>query len=461
MKLPRTKSYSDITWVYLPLLTVCYLTYILGYRQIHSFVTVHVVFLGLALILMLSPQRTSRFFPRENRLSWPLWFGGITGFVSLLSGYFYFAHHFFETVLTIDKPDSLGSTLLSTPLFIRELFPFALIALFAVILQYVYSKERHSAKFTVCLYPLFHAKEHSDVGTFCNTMTRTATFFSLCMPLVLIGLSCLSLYMHLSQTSLPIGMNVTTLFAVSLIFWLVHHPKWQSFFNEMIEYKCPPLFTVLIMLFFIIALFIFALNVFQLFFTQNTINYHFSSPTWWVPFIDITNTLLALNLIPLASLLIAIMSRGYRVWEIILATLLIPALMMILNRFPISWVDLSFLNNPENISLGLLLCSFLLLVIFLRPSIMTAIWRGVFPVSITLEVRKSAIYIRSLFIFAIGFIGVFWVTGVYIVSSVLMLLSYTTVLLIMASVIYWLWTLKMGFQKPIPAKELALDSMTI
>ncbi len=437
MKVHRT-HHSVATYVYLPLTVGYLLMYFFQPAQLPSIRTAHWVFLALTVLFLISPQRKKRFGAVENRLPWPKWLVCITGFVSLMECFFYFTQVFIDQVLTINKPASLP---LSTSISFFEqggLYPWALIALFTLTIQHVYTGQQSSVFFSRCLQPIFDIKDHSNLGIYCNQHLRTTNFAALCSALTFIGLASLTLFMHFTGLHLSVGLNLVTMIATTVLFSLATYTRWISGFNWLIQYHCPPLLALLLMV--SSAMLILAIPLAGLPYLPNTqvINYQIFNPSAWPLFYGITTLFLALCWVPLASATLAILSRGYCAWQTITAILLVPFLTTVVNQIKPSWQTSLSLNDPTIVAIALIACSCVLLWFFLRPAIVLAVWRAIYPLNIELRDGKPVMYIRTIITTSIGMIALYWGTGVYLGALALSALALGPLLLIMLAVFYWI-----------------------
>lgn len=370
-------------------------------------------------------------------MPWPKWLLCVTGFVGLLQSYFYFNRVFIDQVLTINKPASLALTTQLSTLQEGGLFPWALITLFTITLQRVYMEQRDSVFFSRCIQPIFNVKDHSSIGRYCNQHIRTTIFVALCSALTFIGLASLALFMHEFNIVLSTGLNLVSMVATTALFSVLMYTRWMSFFNLLIQYRCPALLALLIMLF--SALGVLALSLIGLAQLPNApqIQYHIFNPSAWTLFYQISTLFLMLCWVPLASATLALLSRGYSIGQIVVAIFLVPVLTNSLNHFNPSWLSLPLFNDPAVVSSGLILCSLMLLGLFLRSKVLLAVWRGIFPLNVTLKEGRPVMYIRTLVTTAIAMIALYWGTGVYLGTLALSGLTLGPLLLIMLAVCYW------------------------
>jgi hypothetical protein len=430
MKIYRT-AYSLVTLVYLPLFAVYLLLYLFGNQQLLGFRQVHWVFLILALLTLVSPLRKTRFGAEQDQLPWPKWLLSITGFISVLSGYFYFSHRFLGEVLTISKPTQLPSTAFFDPLQSGGFFPWALIGLFAIALQRVYGEKKNTGLFSDFLGPLFNTTQHNNIGKYCNTYVRITIFFSLSLPFVFIGLAGLYLFMHFSNIPLPIGISVQTLFVTSVLFYVINFSQWPLFLNWLMKIRCSILAGMLILLCSGVVLLAILLASIQALPLSIQVHYSPFNPAAWPVLWEMLDIFIALSWLPVASTTIAALSRGYRTDQIMVATLSVPIVLTLLSASQSAFAKGLTINNPVNISIALVACSVALLLIFLRASIITALWRGAFFGSLLLKQRKPILYLRSLLVASMGLIGIFWVTGIYVITLLVTAFTLSSALLIM------------------------------
>lgn len=413
--------------VYIPLFALYLLVYLFKKQELLGFQLVHWVFIAIALSLLVSPKRKESYPCGNKKLPWPLWLIGTTGFVSLLYSFFYFGHRFLSEVLTINKPIDLPTI---PPLASGGLFPWALVALFAIILQRVYFTNKNTGLISDCLEPIFDISQHSNVGKYCNTYLRLTIFFAMLLPLFFIGSIILFFFTQYRGLTLSPGINMQNIFASTILFYVINFSQWQLSFNWLMKKKFPTLLSMLIVLFSAMILLVLLVSGAQLLPLSYVINYYPFDPTVWNTVLDMLDIFIALSWLPIASSTIAVLSRGYRNDQIIIATLFVPLLTQF---YTIS--DLIF-NNTQ-IAIILLWCSILLLMIFLKDSLVTLVSRGVFPTSFSMRQRKPTLYLRSLLITTIAFIGIFWVTGIYLISLLVSAFTITTALLIMSLVIHY------------------------
>jgi hypothetical protein len=435
MKVYRT-PYSLLFYVYLPLFALYIFLYFFEYQQLLAFRMVHWVFLGLALVLLISPQRKLRSSPPQERLPMLKWLFSLCGFVSILSGFFYCTQHFFDQAFTLNNSALLPQTMSENLLLDGSLFPWALIALFAVQLQRVYSNPHHNGLFSRCMIPIFNSIDHSNIAGYCNAYIRYTLFVSLCMLPAMIGVAGLVVFMHFSQIHLTTGLNLITTLATCSVFCVINFSRWPVYFNTLIKYRCPLVLGLLIMLISaltMLALFLYGINNLP---HGANISYPLFNPAAWPLFSKIFYTFVALCWVPLASAFIAIISRGYSAGQIILTTLTVPLITTLLNFFKSSLGIASQLENPIHIAIGLITCATLLLIIFLKPLAITAAWRGRMPLGIIVKTRKPMMYTRAILITSIGVIAIIWATGVYIVPLILTSFSLSSTLLIMIATSY-------------------------
>ncbi len=412
--------------VYIPLFALYLLVYLFKKQELLGFQLVHWVFIVIALSLLVSPKRKESYQCGNKKLPWPLWLIGTTGFVSLLYSFFYFGHRFLSEVLTINKPIDLPT---APPLASGGLFPWALVALFAITLQRVYFTNKNTGLISDCLEPIFNTSQHSNIGKYCNTYLRITIFFSLLLPLFFIGSIILFFCTQYSGLTISPGINMQNIFASTILFYVINFSEWQLSFNWLIKKRAPTFLSMLIVLFFTMILLVLLVAGTQLLPLSFVINYYPFDPTAWNTVLDMLDIFIALSWLPIASSTIAILSRGYRNDQIIIATLFVP----LLTQF-CTISDLIF-NNTQ-IAIILLCCSILLLMIFLKDSLVTLVSRGIFPTSFSMKQRKPTLYLRSLLITTIAFIGIFWVTGIYLITLLVSAFTITTALLIMSLVIH-------------------------
>lgn len=437
MKVHRT-HYSLATYVYLPLTFGYLFLYFFLTAALPAIRTVHWVFLALTLFILISPQRNERYGSRENRMPWPKWLLCVTGFVALLNSYFYFIRVFIDQVLSINKPATLA---LTTPLSTLQeggLFPWALVALFTITIQRVYTEKRGSFFFSRCIQPIFNVKDHSNIGQYCNQHIRSNIFVALCSALTFIGLASLALLMHEFKITLSTGINLVTMVATTVLFCVLFYTRWMSFFNLLIQYRCPALLALLIMLFSALGIMAFALIGLTSLPNLRHIQYELFNPASWTVFYQISTLFLVLCWLPLASATLALLSRGYCFWQIIAAIFLVPVFTSGLNYCKPSLFSSLRLTDPVVVSIGLILCSLALLWLYLRPTVLLAVWRGIFPLNVKLREGKPVMYIRTLVTTAIGMTALYWGTGVYLGTLALSGLTIGPLLLIMLAVCYWI-----------------------
>lgn len=426
MKIYRTRL-SLITTVYLPLFAIYLLLYLFKKQELLGFRSVHWVFLALSLAMLISPQRSESYNYDQKKLPWPTWLICMIGFVSLLSSYFYFSNIFLNNVLTINKPHDLPSLITIDTMHTGGLFPWAIFALFATALQRVYFTNKNAGLISDYLQPIFSTSQYNNIGKYCNTYLRITIFFSLLLPLFFIGLSILFFLMN--SVRLSSGISVQNLFITCVFFYIINFSRWQIVFNWLIKIGFPTLLAMIIFQSLAMSLLALLLIGIQSFPFSYDVHYYPFDPAMWNIVLEMLGIFMALSWAPLASSTIAILSRGYRKDQIILMTLLIPSLTLFL-KIP----EHSF--STKQIALILLICSILLLMIFLKNSFITSVSRGIFPSALTLKQRKPMLYLNSLQLTAITLVGIFWVTGIYLVALLVSAFALSSSLLIMASTLY-------------------------
>lgn len=425
MKVYRTQL-SLITTVYLPLFAIYLLLYLFMKQELLGFRTAHWLFLALACSVILSPQRKNSYHSDKKKLPGFVWFLSVSGFVSLLNSFFYLGHRFLGEVLTINKPIDLP------PLHSLSggLFPWALVALFAVISQVLFFRKGDPGLISECIKPVFNTTQHNEVGKYCNTYLRITIFFSLLIPLFFAGSVLLYFCTQYINIPLSYGINSQNLFATLVFFYLINFTQWQFLFNWLVKIGCPVLLGVILLLFSAMGALIILVATMHSLPLPYEIQYYPFDPSVWNIVLEILTIFIALSWVPLASSTIAILSRGYRVDQIIVATLLIPTISQLFT------LPQSFLGN-SHVAILLLCCSLLLLIIFLRESVIFPVSRGAFPKKFPIKKSKPILYLRSLTVTAIAFITIFWVTGIYLTTLLVSAFTITTTLLIMISIIHF------------------------
>lgn len=424
MKIYKTQL-SLITMVYLPLFAIYLFVYLFMKQELIGFKLVHWVFLALGIFLLVSPQRKDSFSTDKKKHAFPLWVIYITGFVGLLNSFFYFGHSFLNSVMMINKPIDLPHSIsIST----GGLFPWALVALFAITLQRTYFNNNTSGLISDCLIPIFNTSQHSEIGKYCNTYLRITIFFSLLLLLFFTGSVILYLCQQTINLPLPTGITIQNLLATSVFFYIINFSRWQFFFNWLIKIGCPTLIGMLLLLCSAMGLLVSLIAGANSLPLSFVVHYYPFDPSVWNIVLEMLNVFIALSWVPLASSTIAILSRGYRANQIIIVTLLIPVLTqyftppeITIEKFPVA--------------LLLLCCSILLLIIFTRDSLIATVSRGLFPTAFPINQSKPLFYLRSLLVTAAAFISIFWVTGIYLIALLVSAFTITSALLIMISVV--------------------------
>ncbi len=429
MKIYRTPTSVFLT-LYLPFFVLYTILYLFEYQQLLSLRTIHWLFLALALSLIISAQRNQHTPTEARALPWPLYLGAITGFVSLLCAYFYFCQLFLGKVLLINSHQTLTNPSFFNQLKNSGLFPWALVALFALTLQRTYNQEKGWGYFSHCLLPVFNSEILSEVGKYCNTTFRYPIIFSLATTLMSVGLAGLYLFSYFSDIPMLSGINLLTLFTSSILFYAITYSQWPQTINNLIKYRCPSLLSLLIMLIFGCAIFAAPTVLIQSLSDQKYLTVEYFNPAAWPLFYELASLFIVLTWVPLASATIAVISRGYAVWQIIGSTLLIPSLLMMSEKWEIP------LEN-STIAIALIICALALLILFFRPWVISHIWRGLFPTTMQPKQTTPVAYMQSLLVTSLTLIGIYWVADVYLITLILSAYTISATLMIMISVGYW------------------------
>ncbi len=428
MKLYHTSN-SSVLAIYFPLMAVFILLCFTATTQYANLHRAHWVFLILLIALLISPARSLRFGQRT--CASPKWFFTITGLISLLILFFYLGTAFFCQQLPIDQPADfvpLSSAFLLTQ---GGLCPWAVVALFAITLQKVCLKDHQPGLISSCLRNIFHTNEHEDVGKFINIYIRHVMLFALIMPIILSWFAVLHLVTSYYRIQLPLGINVVTMAVTTYIFWIMSYTRWVRGLNWLLDHRVPKLGGVMIMT----ASMVILLAGFTILGVHATAflnlpfkNYHFFNPDvlplLWKSF----NTFLVFGWVPIASAVIATVSRGYPVWQIILATMLVPVIsLFIIPAHPSTSLALN--------DIVLILLCLALLLIFYREKYLTNFLRGILPFPEEVKPRNTAMLSRTLLISSVTLLCIYWVLGIYGLYFILAIATTPALILIMLSIL--------------------------
>jgi len=416
MKLYHTSN-SSVLAIYFPLMAVFIVLYFFATTQYANLHRAHWVFLILVITLLISPARSLRFGKRT--CAWPTWLFSITGLISLLILFFYLGAAFLSPV--------------SNAFLLTEggLCPWAVVALFAITLQKVCLQDHQPGLISSCLRDFFHTNEHEDVGKFINIYIRHVMLFALIMPIILSLLAVLHLVISFYPFHLPLGINVVTMAVTTYIFWLMSFTRWARGLNWLLDHHVPKLCSVMIMTASMLILLagLSILGVYAAAFLQVPLqDYHFFNPAAWPLLWKSFNTFLVFCWVPIASAVIAVVSRGYPVWQIILATLFVPVIsLFVIPRHPYP--------APIMNDIFLIFVSLALLLIFYREKYLTNFLRGVLPFPDEVKPRNTAMLSRTLLISAVTLLCVYWVLGIYGLNFVLAIATTPALILIMLSIL--------------------------
>lgn len=428
MKLYHTSN-SSVLAIYFPLMAVFIVLCFFATTQYGNLHRAHWVFLILLITLLISPARSLRF--GERTCAWPKWLFSITGLISLLILFFYLGTAFFCQQFPIDQPTDyvpISSAFLLTE---GGLCPWAVVALFAITLQKVCLQDNQPGLISSCLRDFFHTNEHEDVGKFINLYLKHVMLFALIMPIILCWLAVLHLVVSFYPVHLPLGINVVTMAVTTYIFWIMSFTRWTRGLNWLLDHHVPKLASVMIMTASMVILLagLSILGVYVAAILQLPLqNYHFFNPTVWPLLWKSFNTFLVFCWVPIASAVIAIVSRGYPVWQIILATLFVPFIcLFVIPQHPYP--------APVMNDIFLILVSIALLLVFYREKYLTNFLRGILPFPDEVKPRNTAMLSRTLLISAVTLLCVYWVLGIYGINFVLAIATTPALILIMLSIL--------------------------
>ena len=352
MKLYHTSN-SSVLAIYFPLMAVFIILYFFATSQYANLHRAHWVFLILLILLLISPARKLCF--GERTCAWPTWLFSISGLICLLMMFFYFGAAFLSPV---------SNTFLLTE---GGLCPWSVVALFAITLQKVCLQNRQPGLISSCLGNFFKTNEHEDVGKFINIYIKHVMLFALIMPIILSLLAVLDLVISFYSVQLPLGINVVTMAVTTYIFWLMSFTRWTRGLNWLLDHHVPKLGSVMMMTASMVIL-LAALTMLGMYATAllqvPLQDYPFFNPAVWPLLWKSFNTFFVFCWVPIVSAVIAIMSRGYPVWQIILATLLVPIMSLFI-------IPQHHYFTPVVNDMFLIIVSITLLLVFYREKHLT------------------------------------------------------------------------------------------
>lgn len=236
------------------------------------------------------------------------------------------------------------------------LFPWGAIALLASAFAYGAYVKQQDAFMSSLLYPLFKSSPRQSFGITANMCARLNTISALAGAFMLASASLAWLITHFLGFRLLQGLSVECLLVVSLILIIMgHHTLAPRLFDHLIKQNisAASIFVVAIAL-------VTILLVLGSFLTKDAGLHSASLPVWLVKGASVEDlfklflALWAFSWTVISGVFIAYISRGYKIYQVILAVLILPLLGSLFVKH-ISWDSPIFILILSLLGVGVLL----------------------------------------------------------------------------------------------------------
>lgn len=324
------------------------------------------------------------------------------------------------------------------------LFPWGMFTLLAAALTYNSYIKQRAGDMSTLIRPLFRNRVGDMVSIAADVAIKIAIALTLVSSLALISMECLALIAHQLHLPLASGMRLDVLIVTVIILILNKGRYWQQLLTKLLQRQySPPLVISLLLVTMILALLILGAILHwgtPLYLDRIAQPLNFV-PIGWVSLWGVFVGVWWLCWAPLMGGLYAYIWRGYRIRTMVLGTLLPPILVAIIWAVYPHW-QLTISNNTSWLNfIPAVFAAVVIISLFLRTPYIPYAWKATLPTGQRLYKRSPVDYLYRLIQGIVLVMGVYWTSGIYLMSISYFIVTYVAAITIVVSGIAFYKTL--------------------